>query len=1059
MSGSVVKRKIPITAPETVKRIAKEEPILAPEATVTMTEPQKIQARNAFWTTLWHVDIFKDHKAIEEAVVNKFLPNNGEYGATVDQTWDEGASKVVISEKDKTGHRGIVPYTNTADTLFNFLIPKLGEALPFTIEGKPFVDWSCATLQAAAPETWVTDLQVNPQISNSKYDIKVFKYRDEEGTTKINVDELKAFMGGHKLLLTVDTSVDLTHVIGKYNPGDPGDLIYAYTREIENDAASKINFKSSDKEPYEELFKKRYYTEKVTSEGGLNPTVITYPPYTENDPMSYFYCKYPVCLKCEGAGADDTKKTLRTSLFYMKGTKTGTKTIIIPDGANKAKGFEKAKENLLSAFGFRAKSEDMLEAVYISKHHGDIAQTMVKNRNIVLTSANGGPVVNSQDYKNVFVSIDMNACSKAFTLDADFVWMYTADKTRLVVWKNQRLTSPESMFPAKVQQYNSMYEKLQRDIESYNVHVGRILTEKAEFDAYVGSFVKLSDSEIAAAARDADTVAATAKSKKEKDPLVRIYIEYIKKGIQIAILSTFIPTEAIVRIEPLPPILTFAGIEAVEEAIKALQVKRDSLPLSSGFEKISLFDATGNLRGVSVEKTLSFVKEGTTITQQKLDNIWESINLHYKPGDKTFAENLLCRNGTRFNTSWGLDIILSIHRRLALYNPGYSRLYIKKLYTLFVPKSEKQKNFYIGLNILGLTDGITRTSGGTRKRRTLRGGAVTETTQTRTSSVRPSNRPSTVSHLTLQVRTYEDDFILAVDDMLSDMYEHLLFLNTIRYETDNLKVLEAFDRCMFNIHGIHMSSDIFRRLYYRGQIGGDDEEEVLQMITQTIEAAEGKEGEEAALKAALEAAGIEGEAAGAGAAAAAAAAGAGAVAGTEGAAVEVTTEAEYQLFQEGDTFATLYSEYEQYVQVLINLKNHKILTRITKISVKLKNYVLNKKEKPSKRTREVVITREQLIQDLEDLLEELNSEEMKGFEYKKKDGTIVKIDKDGLTEPNARAGAGAGTVAGAAAGTVAGVVAAAAAAGVPRATRSQKPPLVPGLGGGFRRRTYKKKRM
>jgi len=622
----------------------------------------------------------------------------------------------------------------------------------------------------------------------------------------------------------------------------------------------------------------------------------------------------------------------------------------------------------------------------------------------------------------------MNACSKAFTLDADFVWMYTADKTRLVVWKNQRLNSAASMYQAKVQQYNSMYEKLVQDIKSYNENVDRIRYEKAGFNTYVGSFVAgLLPSEIAAAIA-ADTAAATAKSKKEKDPLVRIYIEYIKKGIQIAILSTFIPTEDRVIIESLPAQLTFdpaiifktddeatTALKAVEVAIIALEEVRSSLNLSSDFEKISFFDVdTGKPRGVGVEKTLLFLKQGTTIKEKKLDNIWESINLEYKPGTRTFSEKLLCRNGTRFNSSWGLDIIFSIYRRLALYNKAYSDSYKLRLFHLFDGNFEKQNNFHIGLNILGLADGIpkpvTRTRGGTRKRRTLRGGAVTTTT--RTSSVRPSNRPSTVSHLTLRVRTYEDDFNLAVDDMLSDMYEHLLFLNTIRYETDNLKVLQAFDRCMFNIHGIRMPADIFRTLHYKGQIGGDDnEEKELEEITNVATNA---------------------------AAAAAAAAGAGAVAGTKGKAVEVTTAAEYQLFQKGDTFATLYSEYEQYLHIVNNMP--RLLLRVSEPS----------------RPAEEVERRKALLKAIEEILDLLNAEEMEEFDYKRKyDGKTVIIDKDGaqkeIPDEEAKPRAGAGAVAGTVAGTV--------TTGMSLATRSQKPTLVPGMRGGFRRRTYKKKRM
>jgi len=77
MSGSVGYKRKSATAPETAtpKRAKSEAsaPVEAPVVEIEhRTEIEKIQARNAFWTTLWHVDIFKDHKDIKESVVNKF---------------------------------------------------------------------------------------------------------------------------------------------------------------------------------------------------------------------------------------------------------------------------------------------------------------------------------------------------------------------------------------------------------------------------------------------------------------------------------------------------------------------------------------------------------------------------------------------------------------------------------------------------------------------------------------------------------------------------------------------------------------------------------------------------------------------------------------------------------------------------------------------------------------------------------------------------------------------------------------------------------------------------
>ena len=273
--------------------------------------------------------------------------------------------------------------------------------------------------------------------------------------------------------------------------------------------------------------------------------------------------------------------------------------------------------------------------------------------------------------------------------------------------------------------------------------------------------------------------------------------------------------------------------------------------------------------------------------------------------------------------------------------------------------------------------------------------------------------------MTASASAYEDDFNLAVDDMLSDMYEQLFFLNTIRYETDNLKVLQAFDRCMFNIHGIRMPMDIFTAISARKrttQKGGDVEDIELNDIRAFLLTNKPR--------------------------------------GTA-----LPEETATPLFEGTNTVATLYSEYEQYAYLLFNLKRmhtdrRTTLVRITALPRWLYNYVVSTKlpERPDSE----VFNRLDLLKRLkilEALLEGLNAEEMEKFDYKRKyDGKTVIIDKDGAQEeipdeeakPRAGAGAGAGAVAG--------------AAGMPLGTRPHNPTLPTGwFGCSTCRRTYKNK--
>jgi len=874
-----------------------------------------MDALRSFWITLWHVDVHKDHHEDRADIINGFLPDRGVYPTRLWNAWvNPKDPEVVVAKEETQGSRApIAGKTNTFDTLFNYMFPGLGKQLPiYSADGKPFEDWSCAAIQAATPAhpafapTGSIDVAMNPQISDDAYSLKIFQYRNPDKSFGVNMDSFREFIGGHPLLLTVDTSVDLETLIGNY-----GGIAYGYTREIENDPAAKMNYLSS-KDP---TYQSNYYTERVVSEGGLNPSGVVYPSYTDgNDEMSFFYCKYPVILSCTGE-RDANKGTLNTSMSYIK----DGNTINIPVGANKANGFEKAKDLIKSVFGI-TQSAEKKELVYISKHHGDIAQTMVKYRKIMLTNKSTNAVIQSSNCKNVFVSIDMNACMKAFTLRNDFVWMYSADKTRLFVWKNTRLNDPKTVFETTKTSALSKINALIKDVEIYNTNVERINVQGNAFYQHIKTNFLY---------------------KPKGGTLVDAYKNYIKDGIQLAILSKYVPKE------PLTPISELAVNYMREQSshIGSLMYNEDGssmkiindimveignikqlIHLPAEFTTLTVMKADGTPQPVSIEKDVLFQKTPSKITGRRLGNIWDSIDLLYNPGDKG-VESLLCRNGTRFNSSWGLDIILNIYNRLKEYNPDYADKFVGSLNEVVSTDFTKQVSFHIGLNIIGLGSIISAapSAGGSRysTRRIKRGGGQTRTT-TRVSNTHP---PTTL-RLKLQSTNTNDELLeVAIDDMLSDMMNHVYLYSMIRYETSYKAVLEQFNTCMNATYGIQLPAAIRRTAagYPDKQIGGDGEIDFIKEMASYMS-------------------GLEPVRSG-----------------------RIATED--TVFNDSDIFASTYSEFEQYTEII-------------------KNFLINKDNIGSRllrvtkgRSKSVVDKRIETIEFIKDMLDTLNNDDIDDEEW------------------------------------------------------------------------------
>ncbi len=770
-----------------------------------------------FWKTLWHVDVYKDQKHLyDQKVVNSYLLDDGKYMKTqpIESTLSDYSLKgQLISKKDTiAGRKGGGDNVLGFDNLFKYLT------------GKEFGE-----LTKQKPGFEANSI-LNPTIMGDgiKYQIKVFDDKGNIGTE----NKLPEFIGNN-IALFVDTTSHLSELLENYKKSGK-DIIYAYTREIESDPADKTTYLTIGKGNQTD-----FYYELPPP---VNPEIVEYPQFTKKDGLSYFYCKYPIYLKYFGI-KEDKKKTLKVELSYKK----GDKVVTIPEGANVAGAFSKVQSSVKSILGFKDNSEK-LEMCFISKHHGDVAQSLVKFRDVKMECPSTDASINTADYQAVFVSIDCNAIIKALTIGVPFIFMYPPDKKSIIVWKNESLNDPKLQYESekaytleqnkrfldKQKKYNETIEEIKKN----TINLNSVIADKLSID--------ISKDEI-----EGMTL----------DNIANKYKDYLKLGITISTLIKYVPkpTEDITSLDNPGFESEIDTIDKSEDEfsvklskLKDIQMKisaRDSdFKIPVEYTTIKLVDGN-ELKTVSFEndvhmkftevpkskkgsqkseaerkeeettKGFAKVRAGKDYSfkqgDRRIENMWETTNLIYNYGDFSI-ESLICRFGTKLNNSWAFDIINYIYNNIESYNVDYAKNIIDRLYkiVLYIPESIQTKGkpkkidtFRFGMDLLGLRELLPPvTTGGNRK---LRRGGVITSGPTQVMYETPTDKKVEVSPLPVTVEEpveprEEDDIVLdAINIELSDMYTHLKFMNTMLFldkYRDNLSKndLERYGLQAFN---------------------------------------------------------------------------------------------------------------------------------------------------------------------------------------------------------------------------------------------------------------------
>jgi hypothetical protein len=671
-----------------------------------------------FWKTLWHVDVRKDHtKEYDQNIVNQFLPVSTYVTSFSCTNSPLIARQGVESGLNPSGSSGgIVNKTHLFDCLvsnstFNYNI------LYDIAQGN----------KEAIPVSTIINL--NPLLvgPNQYYVVSSFA---------LNGNGLNNFIDS-PIGLYVDVALNIRDLISTYNGQSQASnkLYYAYTREIQSDPAKKITYETIIGKSVEERAKwarnvNNYYYELKPP---LNRERLIYPEFTPDNPMSYFYCKYPVIL--EYTKLHEYNFTLGVKLLYT----SNYGNIVVPEGANEAGASTKTKTAQLAVFN---KYSDSIQkqAIFISKHHGDVAQALAMYRNnIKLGNPPENPpirTITSQNYKPAFVSYDVLAITKALTFGCPYIFMY---------FKKEKDSEIQSQ--SKKRRGGGDKRKRELNDESESIENNRVIIFKKlptdgsfqppppppppDYISLINNNINEYNNRLVDISNNIPNYIRVVKSNIEGyvssgDDVPTKYKNILRRALNIAVLLSQLPTE---RIDLIPEDAPRDLIRDKQLIIKYNEIKTLKELTTRLLETFISYEREGNQRRIkgyrisflSMEKEI-FIDLEEYINNSRIeildgakDSI-ESINLKYVWGRRNIqivpgqALGQGCRVTTQMNSSWGLDLIRKIYLDLSIFderfkiqlnNEKISNYIIQKLLQV-LDTEDRHITFNNGLQFIGI---------------------------------------------------------------------------------------------------------------------------------------------------------------------------------------------------------------------------------------------------------------------------------------------------------------------------------------------------------------------
>ncbi len=710
-----------------------------------------------FYKLLWHIDVKKDHDVyypILKDVVKQILPIK-----TYESNQFRFALGRDIFPPGATGSDVEIPPAWNKDTLFKTLVkensastvhPDLADEAP--LSGRVIIN----------PEI------VNTNISYTYQDF--FPEKDGSLSDATITRGLYPFLNGsgiNKFIFIVDTGPNTDVIVKKYplEGGSPLNLIYAHTRALEMDAASKPVYNKDNDPVWRARF---FYEDPETSDN-----IVRYPSYTINNvrynKLSDFYCNRDIFLEFTSKNLKNVdKRNLNVAAKYTddvllpNGTIEKKLTVVLP-GANKAGGL---REIELKQYGIKREVSNVMTT--ISKHHGDVGQVLEQFRNIILKGDAGFINTQTDNYKIAFCTYDLNAAIKAFAEGIDVIFLYDNHTKKLRVYINERhntylqkakiyiqrcvekLIELRQQIPVFRRQYETLKNTIKffKDLATYSINkpIYRVGTDFARFVQLYQSYIykllqigRLSQTISNVDFTYLDTIAEISTPEHENninyvvgvfnvllkmltahnepditeaqytrliEQVNTLYNQYKDMKVQLPAYLTNMPMLVINfkdRLNPAIDLYSFLPIQIEEELVFEIS-ERAGKPAAAAAMAIGGFGVAAGAGGAGFGAPAGLSAAAHARMQVKKAKLFESINLSYAPSGRGVGAKAISSN---FNSAYGISLLKNAFNAIYNYDKGLSQLIINNLVGSFrefdrVTGSIHARYLELALNLSGI---------------------------------------------------------------------------------------------------------------------------------------------------------------------------------------------------------------------------------------------------------------------------------------------------------------------------------------------------------------------
>lgn len=672
-----------------------------------------------FYQQLWACDVKKDHGAedFDSAIVKGLLPNSS------------GILETILDKED---------LFNTVCGNSNF-----------------YNNLTSSTLQ----EGETGDIQ--QVFSKQQYVYKVFDNRKDP--LPETIASINDFLTTREPILKITDTAAHSPELLVHLPN----TFQAYTRETEIDPAGKSN-PVSVVESIRQNFTNKFYVETQPI-----PHIVEYPAYTTSGTgLSEFYCNRNVFLHHTGI-RDPARGTLGVELHYQA-KPGGDTTIKVHEEGNIAKCVQKLMNCIKRIAGIDS-ARELKEMVFLSKHHGDIAQVLAKYRNIsldLLQSASNrtNTPIRSLYYTRAFESQDLNAVTKALCVNTDIIFYFPPGHTnsRLVIFKNRLLDTSENRLEGLKSQCIRDIERFTNAVLQNNSKMESINARKQAFDA-LAVFPRSGTNQ------------------------VEQYKSILRKGVQIAILCKYLPTTPLTMvslfehglIERIQGIQLEGGqlsqssktlLERTLEQIHSTSLET-LLPTSYYNDSYNVLTTDGSLQPVKLEKELIFSITGAVNRGKpkvSLDDGWNLIDLGKT--SLTDVTSNYSRLGAKFTSWWAIETIMYVYTNIVTYKKEIADNFLTALHAVLNVNGQKPM-FEFLLSLTGITWTAPAQGGG----------------RNRTYSAKKKRRNRTARVQRGGVHVLDEGMRPLVDNIVSDINMYFTLLLQASLE-NTVEFKESFER-------------------------------------------------------------------------------------------------------------------------------------------------------------------------------------------------------------------------------------------------------------------------